>query len=123
MRAPHIEVSGIAAGLHAVLRLAPGTERSVLKAAAYRGLALDGLADYRHPLIGPDAMPVADGLVVGYATAGRPRLPGGRRRALRRPARPALTGADKPARSGPYPRARTLRPAPSGPGWVVRAGG
>ncbi|WP_442906900.1 MocR-like pyridoxine biosynthesis transcription factor PdxR [Kitasatospora sp. NBC_01246] len=68
VRAPHIEVSGIAAGLHAVLRLAPGTERSVLKAAAYRGLALDGLADYRHPLIGPDAMPVADGLVVGYAT-------------------------------------------------------
>ncbi|MFI6846376.1 PLP-dependent aminotransferase family protein [Kitasatospora sp. NPDC050467] len=67
-RAPHIEVSGIAAGLHAVLRLAPGTERSVLKAAAYRGLAVDGLADYRHPLAGQDAMPATDGLVVGYAT-------------------------------------------------------
>ncbi|MFE2725963.1 PLP-dependent aminotransferase family protein [Kitasatospora sp. NPDC059327] len=67
-RAPHIEVSGIAAGLHAVLRLAPGTERSVVKAAAYRGLALDGLADYRHPLIGQEAMPTTDGLVVGYAT-------------------------------------------------------
>ncbi|MEV0536958.1 PLP-dependent aminotransferase family protein [Kitasatospora sp. NPDC050463] len=66
-RAPSIEVSGIAAGLHAVLRLPPGTERSVLKAAAYRGLALDGLADYRHPRIGLDAMPAADGLVVGYA--------------------------------------------------------
>ncbi|MFJ5117633.1 PLP-dependent aminotransferase family protein [Kitasatospora sp. NPDC088548] len=67
-RAPHIEVSGIAAGLHAVLRLAPGTERSVLKAAAYRGLAVDGLADYRHPLADPDTTPAADGLVVGYAT-------------------------------------------------------
>ncbi|MFD5922010.1 PLP-dependent aminotransferase family protein [Kitasatospora sp. NPDC058201] len=67
-RAPHIEVSGIAAGLHAVLRLAPGTERSVLKAAAYRGLALDGLADYRHPLVTPEAMPASDGLVVGYST-------------------------------------------------------
>ncbi|MFG2843952.1 PLP-dependent aminotransferase family protein [Kitasatospora sp. NPDC048296] len=66
--APHIQVSGIAAGLHAVLRLEPGTERSVLKAAAYRGLALDGLADYRHPAVTPEAMPPADGLVVGYAT-------------------------------------------------------
>ncbi|MFH8384552.1 PLP-dependent aminotransferase family protein [Kitasatospora sp. NPDC018058] len=66
--APHIEVSGIAAGLHAVLRLEPGTERSVLKAATYRGLALDGLADYRHPAVTPEAMPTTDGLVVGYAT-------------------------------------------------------
>ncbi|MGW6917019.1 MocR-like pyridoxine biosynthesis transcription factor PdxR [Kitasatospora sp. NPDC054939] len=66
--APHIEVSGIAAGLHAVLRLAPGTERSVLKAARYRGLAVDGLADYRHPDTDPAAMPAVDGLVVGYAT-------------------------------------------------------
>ncbi|MGW2375754.1 MULTISPECIES: MocR-like pyridoxine biosynthesis transcription factor PdxR [Kitasatospora] len=66
--APHIEVSGIAAGLHAVLRLAPGTERSILKAAAYRGLAVEGLADYRHPAIAPAAMPAVDGLVVGYAT-------------------------------------------------------
>ncbi|MEV7186128.1 PLP-dependent aminotransferase family protein [Kitasatospora sp. NPDC093102] len=67
-RAPHVEVSGIAAGLHAVLRLEPGTERSVIKAAAYRGLAVDGLADYRHPAIGEEAMPAVDGLVVGYAT-------------------------------------------------------
>ncbi|MFF9641288.1 MocR-like pyridoxine biosynthesis transcription factor PdxR [Kitasatospora aureofaciens] len=66
--APHIEVSGIAAGLHAVLRLAPGTERSILKAAAYRGLAVEGLADYRHPAVTAAAMPAADGLVVGYAT-------------------------------------------------------
>ncbi|MQS17723.1 PLP-dependent aminotransferase family protein [Streptomyces kaniharaensis] len=66
--APHVAVSGIAAGLHAVLRLAPGTERSVLKAAAYRGLAVDGLADYRHPALAAGAVPAPDGLVVGYAT-------------------------------------------------------
>ncbi|MFH9352553.1 PLP-dependent aminotransferase family protein [Kitasatospora sp. NPDC017646] len=66
--APHIGVSGIAAGLHAVLRLAPGTERSILKAAAYRGLAVEGLADYRHPAVTAEAMPAVDGLVVGYAT-------------------------------------------------------
>ncbi|WP_406343261.1 PLP-dependent aminotransferase family protein [Streptomyces sp. NBC_00648] len=63
--APHITAAGIAAGLHAVLRLPPGTERAVLKAAAWQGIALDGLAGYRHP----DAtMPGQDGLVVGYAT-------------------------------------------------------
>ncbi|WP_329113868.1 MocR-like pyridoxine biosynthesis transcription factor PdxR [Streptomyces sp. NBC_01465] len=64
-RAPHIAPTGIAAGLHAVLRLPPGTERTTLKAAAWQGLALDGLADFRHPAA---SMPAADGLVVGYAT-------------------------------------------------------
>ncbi|WP_030743179.1 PLP-dependent aminotransferase family protein [Streptomyces sp. NRRL S-31] len=62
--APHIEVTGIAAGLHAVLRLPPGTERSTVKAAAWQGVALDGLAAFRHPR-GPAA--ADDGLVVGYA--------------------------------------------------------
>ncbi|MEE1765557.1 MocR-like pyridoxine biosynthesis transcription factor PdxR [Streptomyces sp. SP18BB07] len=64
-QAPHIEVTGIAAGLHAVLRLPPGTERSAVKAAAWRGVALDGLAEFRHPEAREDA---PDGLVVGYAT-------------------------------------------------------
>ncbi|MFF7974669.1 aminotransferase class I/II-fold pyridoxal phosphate-dependent enzyme [Streptomyces sp. NPDC007905] len=63
--APHVEVTGIAAGLHAVLRLPPGTERSAVKAAAWQGVALDGLASFRHP---ETAMPASDGLVVGYAT-------------------------------------------------------
>ncbi|GKQ38197.1 PLP-dependent aminotransferase family protein [Streptomyces sp. A012304] len=63
--APHVEVTGIAAGLHAVLRLPPGTERSTVKAAAWRGIALDGLSAFRHP--GTDT-PAGDGLVVGYAT-------------------------------------------------------
>lgn len=63
--APHITPTGIAAGLHAVLRLPPGTERSTVKAAAWQGLGLDPLADFRHPTA---TMPVEDGLVVGYAT-------------------------------------------------------
>ncbi|GGK35886.1 MocR-like pyridoxine biosynthesis transcription factor PdxR [Nocardia camponoti] len=63
-RAPHIKVTGIAAGLHAVLRLPPGTEAATVKAASWRGVALDGLAGYRHP----DAAAQFDGLVVGYAT-------------------------------------------------------
>ncbi|MEU0411676.1 PLP-dependent aminotransferase family protein [Streptomyces griseorubiginosus] len=63
--APHIEVGGVAAGLHAVLRLPPGTERSAVRAAARQGVALDGLAGFRHPATD---MPAHDGLVVGYAT-------------------------------------------------------
>ncbi|MET9405832.1 PLP-dependent aminotransferase family protein [Streptomyces sp. NPDC002935] len=64
-RAPHVEVTGIAAGLHAVLRLPPGTEQSAVKAAVWQGVALDGLAEFRHP----EAVTSApDGLVVGYAT-------------------------------------------------------
>ncbi|MDQ7803721.1 PLP-dependent aminotransferase family protein [Amycolatopsis sp. A133] len=64
-RAPHVTVTGIAAGLHAVLRLPPGTEKAALKAAAWQGLALDGLAAFRHP---DSTMSTMDGLVVGYAT-------------------------------------------------------
>ncbi|WP_405777966.1 PLP-dependent aminotransferase family protein [Streptomyces sp. NBC_00859] len=63
-RAPGVKVSGIAAGLHAVLELPEGTERSVVQAAAWQGLALDGGSQFRHA-------GVADGrdmLVVGYGT-------------------------------------------------------
>jgi GntR family transcriptional regulator/MocR family aminotransferase len=41
-------------GLHAVLRLPPGTERSAVKAAAWQGVALDGLAEFRHPDFRPE---------------------------------------------------------------------
>ncbi|MCT4355692.1 PLP-dependent aminotransferase family protein [Streptomyces sp. Je 1-79] len=61
---PETRVSGIAAGLHAVLRLPPGQERAVLRSAAWQGLALRGLDRFRHP----DVPPTQDGLVVGYAT-------------------------------------------------------
>ncbi|MGI5374594.1 PLP-dependent aminotransferase family protein [Streptomyces sp. CA-251387] len=66
--APHIEVTGVAAGLHAVLRLPPGTERSAVKAATWQGIALDGLAEFRHPEATETDMPVREGLVVGFAT-------------------------------------------------------
>ncbi|MFI1027807.1 PLP-dependent aminotransferase family protein [Streptomyces sp. NPDC020951] len=65
-RAPAIRVTGIAAGLHAVLRLPPGTEGAVVRAAAYQGLAVDGLVPrYRHPDAVTEPL---DALVVGYGT-------------------------------------------------------
>ncbi|MEU1074741.1 MULTISPECIES: PLP-dependent aminotransferase family protein [unclassified Streptomyces] len=64
-RAPHIGIDGIAAGLHAVLGLPPGTEPSAVRAASRQGLALEGLAAYRHP---HSDMPPRDGLVIGYGT-------------------------------------------------------
>ncbi|MDS1269626.1 hypothetical protein RIF23_04890 [Lipingzhangella sp. LS1_29] len=63
--APHVHVSGIAAGLHAVVELPPDTEKVALRAAKRQGLALDGLSGYRHP---DSAMPRRDGLVIGYGT-------------------------------------------------------
>ncbi|NUL26565.1 MocR-like pyridoxine biosynthesis transcription factor PdxR, partial [Streptomyces lunaelactis] len=63
-RAPDIRVSGIAAGLHAVLELPPGTEHSVIQAAAWQGLALEGASRFRHK----DAVAGRDAVVVGYAT-------------------------------------------------------
>jgi len=64
-RAPGVRVTGIAAGLHAVLRLPPGTEPSVIQAAAWQDLALHGLSFYRHPLSTAERL---DALVVGYGT-------------------------------------------------------
>src|SRR5579859_697647 len=62
---PQVRITGIAAGLHAVLRLPPGTDEDSLVARATRhGLAVEGLGAY--------CMPGHDGggpaLVVGYAT-------------------------------------------------------
>ncbi|WP_327290031.1 MocR-like pyridoxine biosynthesis transcription factor PdxR [Streptomyces sp. NBC_01198] len=64
-QAPQVEVTGIAAGLHAVLRLPAGTEAAVARDAALQGLAVEALTGFRHP----DAAPGGDrdGLVVGYA--------------------------------------------------------
>ncbi|MGW2369838.1 MocR-like pyridoxine biosynthesis transcription factor PdxR [Streptomyces sp. NPDC001667] len=63
LHAPHIRVTGIAAGLHAVLTLPEGTEQDTVRAAAWEGLALEGLSRFRFGLsAGPE------GLVVGYGT-------------------------------------------------------
>uniref|UniRef100_UPI0015F0C01C aminotransferase class I/II-fold pyridoxal phosphate-dependent enzyme n=1 Tax=Streptomyces sp. WELS2 TaxID=2749435 RepID=UPI0015F0C01C len=64
-RAPSVRVTGIAAGLHAVLRLPPGLEQPVVQAADLQGLALHGLSYYRHPDAPADP---PDALVVGYGT-------------------------------------------------------
>jgi len=75
--APEIRVTGIAAGLHAVLELPPGTERSVVEAAARQGLAVSGMARFRYGAGAPGgsrsglahrALPEKDALVVGYGT-------------------------------------------------------
>ncbi|MFD0025423.1 PLP-dependent aminotransferase family protein [Streptomyces sp. NPDC058382] len=63
-RAPSIRVSGIAAGLHAVLELPEGGEAAVTRAAAWQGLAVEGLSFFRHP----EAEVTREALVIGYGT-------------------------------------------------------
>ncbi|WP_420079840.1 PLP-dependent aminotransferase family protein [Streptomyces sp. JL4002] len=60
-----VAVSGIAAGLHAVLDLPAGTERSVVQSAAWQDLAVHGLSAFRHPQA---ELAPRDALVVGYGT-------------------------------------------------------
>ncbi len=60
-----VRATGIAAGLHVVLRLPPGTEQETLRAAAWQGLAVHGLDRYRHPESPAER---TDALVVGYGT-------------------------------------------------------
>jgi GntR family transcriptional regulator/MocR family aminotransferase len=60
---PTVEVSGIAAGLHALAHLPGGDEREVVAHGAEHGLALQGLGDFTEP--GYDRGPA---LVIGYAT-------------------------------------------------------
>lgn len=62
--APQLTVRGLPAGMHAVLGLPNGTdEASVVRAAAERGLALEGLEHFAAP---GQRLPPA--LVIGYAT-------------------------------------------------------
>ena len=61
--APRVRISGIAAGLHALVELPDGLrEETIVARAAERGLSLQGLGEYAH---GPHTHPPA--LVVGYA--------------------------------------------------------
>jgi len=65
-RAPAVRVSGIAAGLHAVLRLPPGTEQEAVRGASWLGLSVPGLETFA---CGPSAETGAPAaLVVGYGT-------------------------------------------------------
>ncbi|MFJ6463746.1 PLP-dependent aminotransferase family protein [Streptomyces sp. NPDC091387] len=63
-RAPSIRISGIAAGMHAVLELPAGSEADVVRSAAWQGLAVEGLSSFRHP----DAEVRREALVIGYGT-------------------------------------------------------
>lgn len=67
-RAPGIRLTGLAAGLQAVLQLPRGTEASVVEAAARHGLAVSGIAEFRHEDAGSAwQLPELDALVVSYA--------------------------------------------------------
>ncbi|MEV0889992.1 PLP-dependent aminotransferase family protein [Promicromonospora sp. NPDC050262] len=46
--APGVRVTGMAAGLQAVVELPPGTERAALRSAAQHGLLVSGLTEFRH---------------------------------------------------------------------------
>ncbi|MBC2874743.1 MULTISPECIES: MocR-like pyridoxine biosynthesis transcription factor PdxR [Streptomyces] len=74
--APHIRVTGIAAGLHVVLELPPGTEQSTLQAAHWQGLALEGLSRYRHAAAPPLPPEGPDGVIVAYGTPADHTFPG-----------------------------------------------
>ena len=65
-RAPSVQVSGIAAGLHAVLRLPPGTEQQALHGASWLGLAVAGLDSFAYGRAADAEAGAA--LVVGYGT-------------------------------------------------------
>ena len=71
-QAPMLQLAGIAAGGHALVRMPPGgpDEHQVIARAALAGLALDGLTSYRMRDAG--AQPLGPALVIGYGTpAGR----------------------------------------------------
>jgi GntR family transcriptional regulator/MocR family aminotransferase len=62
--APDVRLTGIAAGLHAVVELPRGKpEHQVIARAAARGVAIEGLGDYA---LGEHTRGPA--LVIGYAT-------------------------------------------------------
>ena len=63
-KAPHVRVTGIAAGMHALVELPErASEAAVIDSAAHRGVAVSGLATFS---FGEHARGPA--LVVGYAT-------------------------------------------------------
>jgi GntR family transcriptional regulator/MocR family aminotransferase len=64
--APGISVTGINAGLQALVELPRGTEGVFVRASVELGLAISGLAEYRHPK-DEGRPPGRDALVVGYA--------------------------------------------------------
>ncbi|QNG20376.1 PLP-dependent aminotransferase family protein [Rhodococcus triatomae] len=68
---PHAQVTGVAAGLHAVVELPHGTEDLAVERARRAGLALVGARLYRHPAA---RSPHRDAVVIGYATPPQSRF-------------------------------------------------
>jgi GntR family transcriptional regulator/MocR family aminotransferase len=67
-RAPGIRVTGMSAGLQAVLELPPGCEQSVVQAAERQGLEVSGMTPFRYEgETGSGSLPTKDALVVNYA--------------------------------------------------------
>jgi GntR family transcriptional regulator/MocR family aminotransferase len=76
-RAPRVRVSGMSAGLQAVLELPHGTEAAVVQAAARQGLVISGLREFRYEGDGVGwRLPDQDALVVGYAAPSDSAWPG-----------------------------------------------
>jgi GntR family transcriptional regulator/MocR family aminotransferase len=77
-RAPVVRVTGMSAGLQAVLRVPPGTEGALLRAAASQGLRVSGMAEFRHEQPGPGWRHPEDddALVVNYAAPSESAWPG-----------------------------------------------
>jgi GntR family transcriptional regulator / MocR family aminotransferase len=63
---PDIRVTGMAAGLQAVLELPPGSEGRVLEDAAREGLLVSGMSEFRHDSLTRDD-DAHDALVVNYS--------------------------------------------------------
>jgi len=67
---PGARIDGIAAGLHALVRLPQGCdERATVRAAGERGIALEGLAGFSR-----SAKPAQPALVLGYANLPEPSI-------------------------------------------------
>lgn len=69
-----VRVSGLAAGVNALVTLPDGAEPEVMRRAAEAGIALSGLSIMRHPQAGSDVAD-RDGLVVGFAAAAEHAFP------------------------------------------------
>jgi GntR family transcriptional regulator/MocR family aminotransferase len=68
--APHVHLSGMQAGLQALLELPAGTEAATVRAAAARGLTVSGLAEFHH-----EARSTRDALVVNYSAVSESAWP------------------------------------------------
>ncbi len=63
---PGVRVTGMAAGLQAVVELPPGTEGRVLQQASKQGLMISGISEFRHEEMPHDAG-LHDALVVNFS--------------------------------------------------------